>query len=103
MALQKRKMNSASSSDLDELASYSTREPAALHWQLPLRTSANRTTSPSSPSRQLQWKCSMRKTIPLFLLFPWHLAAQSALSIAPDQCVWNQGDDARWAAPDFND
>jgi phosphoserine phosphatase RsbU/P len=45
----------------------------------------------------------MRKTILLFLLFPWPLAAQSALSIAPDQCVWNQGDDTRWAAPDFKD
>jgi Stage II sporulation protein E (SpoIIE) len=45
----------------------------------------------------------MRKTILLFLLLPWPLAAQSALSIAPQQCVWKQGDDIRWAAPDIDE
>ena len=45
----------------------------------------------------------MRKTILLFLLLPWPLAAQSALSIAPQQCVWKQGDDMRWAATDIDE
>jgi hypothetical protein len=45
----------------------------------------------------------MRKTILLLLLLPGSLAAQSALSIAPDRCVWNQGDDMRWAAPDIDE
>jgi hypothetical protein len=45
----------------------------------------------------------MRKTLLLLLLLPWPLAAQTALSIAPRQCVWKQGDDMRWAAPDLNE
>lgn len=35
----------------------------------------------------------------LAFVLPVALAAQSALSIAPQQCVWKQGDDMRWAAP----
>ena len=45
----------------------------------------------------------MRKTLLLLLLLPWPLAAQTALSIAPQQCVWKQGDDMRWAAPDLDE
>ena len=45
----------------------------------------------------------MRKTLLLLLLLPGPLAAQSALSIAPQQCVWKQGDDMRWAAPNLNE
>jgi hypothetical protein len=45
----------------------------------------------------------MRKTLFLLLLLPWPLAAQTALSIAPQQCVWKQGDDLRWAAPDLHE
>ncbi len=40
------------------------------------------------------------------LLLPWALphlsSAQSALSIAPQQCAWRAGDDLRWAAPDLD-
>jgi hypothetical protein len=45
----------------------------------------------------------MRKTLLLLLLLPWPLAAQTALSIAPQQCVWKQGDDMRWAAPNLDE
>jgi hypothetical protein len=45
----------------------------------------------------------MRRTSLLLLLLPWPLAAQTALSIAPQQCVWKQGDDMRWAAPDLDE
>ena len=45
----------------------------------------------------------MRKTLLLLLLLPWPLTAQTALSIAPQQCVWKQGDDMRWAAPDLDE
>ncbi len=45
----------------------------------------------------------MRKTLLLLLLLPWPLAAQTALSIAPQQCVWKEGDDMRWAAPDLDE
>lgn len=45
----------------------------------------------------------MRKTLLLLLLLPGPLAAQTALSIAPQQCVWKQGDDMRWAAPDLDE
>jgi hypothetical protein len=45
----------------------------------------------------------MRKALLLLLLLPWPLAAQTALSIAPRQCVWKQGDDMRWAAEDLNE
>jgi len=45
----------------------------------------------------------MRKTFLLLLLMPWPLVAQSAVSIAPQQCVWKQGDDIRWAAPDLDE
>ncbi len=45
----------------------------------------------------------MRKSLLLLLLLPWPLAAQTALSIAPQQCVWKQGDDMRWAAPDLDE
>jgi hypothetical protein len=45
----------------------------------------------------------MRKALLLLLLFPWPLAAQTALSIAPQQCVWKQGDDMRWAVPDLDE
>jgi hypothetical protein len=45
----------------------------------------------------------MRKTLLLLLLLPWPLAAQTALSIAPQQCVWKQGDDLQWAAPDLDE
>ena len=34
---------------------------------------------------------------------PAMLAAQSALSIAPQHCAWKQGDDIRWAAPDLDE
>ena len=39
----------------------------------------------------------------LLLLLPWPLAAQTALSIAPDHCVWKEGDDLRWAAPKIDE
>jgi Stage II sporulation protein E (SpoIIE) len=45
----------------------------------------------------------MRKTFLLLLLLPWPLAAQSTLSIAPQNCVWKQGDDLRWAATDLDE
>jgi hypothetical protein len=45
----------------------------------------------------------MRKTFLLLLLLPWPIAAQSSLSIAPQSCVWKQGDDMRWAAPDLDE
>ena len=45
----------------------------------------------------------MRKALLLLLLLPWPLAAQTALSIAPQQCVWKQGDDVRWAARDLDE
>jgi hypothetical protein len=45
----------------------------------------------------------MRKTFLLLLLLPLPIAAQSSLSIAPQSCVWKQGDDMRWAAPDLNE
>jgi hypothetical protein len=45
----------------------------------------------------------MRKTLLLLLLLPGPLAAQTALSIAPQQCVWKQGDDIGWAAPDLDE
>jgi hypothetical protein len=32
-----------------------------------------------------------------------HLSAQTSLSIAPQDCVWQQGDDIRWAAPDLDE
>jgi phosphoserine phosphatase RsbU/P len=32
-----------------------------------------------------------------------HLAAQSALSIPPQNCVWQQGDNPAWAAPNLDD
>src|ERR1700722_730609 len=41
-------------------------------------------------------------SIPFFAI-PSSLAAQSALSIAPQQCVWKQGDDIRWAATDIDE
>jgi Stage II sporulation protein E (SpoIIE) len=41
-------------------------------------------------------------SIPFFAI-PSSLAAQSALSIAPQQCVWKQGDDIRWAALDIDE
>ena len=34
---------------------------------------------------------------------PAVLAAQSALSIAPQRCVWHAGDDAAWAAPSLDE
>jgi hypothetical protein len=34
---------------------------------------------------------------------PVHLAAQSALSIAPQNCVWQQGDNPAWAAPSLDE
>ncbi len=45
----------------------------------------------------------MRKAILLFLLLPWPLAAQSGLSIAPQNCVWQKGDDMSWAAPNLDE
>ncbi len=45
----------------------------------------------------------MRKTLLLLLLLPWPLAAQTALSIAPQRCVWKQGDNLRWAAPNLDE
>ncbi len=39
----------------------------------------------------------------LALLFPAALAAQSVITISPQQCVWHQGDDPAWAAPSFDD
>jgi hypothetical protein len=45
----------------------------------------------------------MRRIFLILLLLPWPLAAQSALSIAPERCVWQQGDDASWATPDLDD
>jgi hypothetical protein len=45
----------------------------------------------------------MRKALLLLLLLPWPLAAQTALSIAPQSCVWKQGDDIRWAATDLDE
>jgi hypothetical protein len=47
----------------------------------------------------------MRKILPLFgaLLFCLPLFSQSALSVAPRQCVWRQGDDIGWAAPGLDE
>ena len=46
----------------------------------------------------------MRKTALLFaLLIPVPMVAQSALTIPPQQCVWKQGDDSRWAAPGIDE
>lgn len=48
---------------------------------------------------------SMRKLIPLFgsLLLCLPLFGQSALSIAPQHCVWQKGDDPGWAAPELDE
>jgi hypothetical protein len=48
---------------------------------------------------------SMRKTIPFFgsLLLCLPLFGQSALSIAPQHCVWQKGDDLGWAAPELDE
>ena len=49
-------------------------------------------------------RCSLQKIIAaILLLLPAGLAAQSALSIPPQQCVWRQGDDPGWAAPHLDD
>lgn len=39
----------------------------------------------------------------LLLLIPAGVAAQTALSIPPQHCVWRQGDDPRWAAPNLDE
>jgi hypothetical protein len=49
----------------------------------------------------------MRKALrmPLFLLVlvPTSLAAQSAVTVSPQQCVWRAGDDPAWAAPNLDE
>ncbi len=49
----------------------------------------------------------MRKAVFLLIFFPLSLAAQTALSIAPKQCVWKKGEDPDgnmgWAAPSLDD
>jgi hypothetical protein len=49
----------------------------------------------------------MRKTLcalAFFLAFvPVSLAAQSVVTINPQQCVWRAGDDPAWAAPDLDE
>ena len=48
---------------------------------------------------------SMRKIVPLFgsLLLCMPLFGQSALSIEPQHCVWQKGDDLGWAAPELDE
>jgi hypothetical protein len=36
-------------------------------------------------------------------VFPAALAAQSVITIAPQQCVWRGGDDPGWAAPQLDE
>ena len=45
----------------------------------------------------------MRKALLLLLFLPSSIAAQSALSIPPQQCVWKLGDDIRWASPNLDE
>jgi hypothetical protein len=46
----------------------------------------------------------MRKTVLILAcLFPAALAAQSIVTVSPQQCVWRAGDDPSWAAPNLND
>jgi Stage II sporulation protein E (SpoIIE) len=45
----------------------------------------------------------MRRLLLLFLAAAPALAAQSAMTVLPQQCVWRAGDDPAWAAPNFDD
>ncbi len=45
----------------------------------------------------------MRKAILLLLLLPAPLAAQSPITVSPQQCVWRAGDDPSWAAPNLDE
>jgi len=46
----------------------------------------------------------MRKTfLILTCLLPAALAAQSIVSVPPQRCVWRNGDDPSWAAPDLDE
>jgi hypothetical protein len=46
----------------------------------------------------------MRKTVLILAcLFPAALAAQSVVTIPPQQCVWRAGDDSNWAAPNLDE
>ena len=49
----------------------------------------------------------MRKTLhaPILLLalVPFPLAAQSIVTVSPQQCVWRAGDDPAWAAPNLDE
>ncbi len=44
-----------------------------------------------------------RALLLLLFFFASSLAAQQSLSIAPQQCVWRQGDDLRWASPNLDE
>ena len=45
----------------------------------------------------------MRKLLLFFLVAAPALAAQSLITISPQQCVWRASDDPAWAAPSFDD
>ncbi len=45
----------------------------------------------------------MHKVVLILLTCAAPLAAQSVVTIAPDQCVWQAGDDPAWAAPNLDE
>ena len=50
-----------------------------------------------------KWRL-VRKTVTfLAFLFPAAFAAQSIITISPQQCVWRSGDDLRWAVPNLDE
>jgi hypothetical protein len=63
-----------------------------------------RRTTPLVRLRSWLWGRSVPSTIPLLsLLFPGILAAQSLITIPPQQCVWRTGDNPAWAAPNLDE
>ncbi len=45
----------------------------------------------------------MRKLTLILLFFVGPLAAQSVVTVAPQQCMWHAGDNPAWSAPTFDD